>query len=367
MGGCSNVTRGTGLGVGTWPHLARAVQVSPDSVVWAAMANHRLRLVLAGVCLVASACTSPTTATTSPTTTGTTVPATTAPTSTTLVTPALSPLFLDYRYPVDGPELVLGWETYEEPVQLRYYELIGDCVADGGYDVLGHGIRDATDLGAPRGGWLFPDLAVLRDRGFEWGQTDPALNVVWTAYDPTLDSPGSVKIYLDLLQRNPDLGVPADEQAVGQLNSILWGCVMAASKATWGAGSGVSWISPDWVQTLSDMERTDDQVWFADTNALDCARQIDPVFASVSSLVEWFATLDGVSASMDDLDEAQTKRREWGQAYATCVERLVQVRTEKRLALRDKMIREQLPQLADQQAALDAWFEEVTRTPQEGL
>jgi hypothetical protein len=210
---------------------------------------------------------------------------------------------------------------------------------------------------------LFTNLEVLHDRGFQWEQTDPALNVVWTAQDPSVNNSDSMGIYLDLLQRNPDLGVPADEQAVGQLNSVLWGCVMAASKATWGAGSGVSGISQSWLQTLSDMERTDDQVWFADTNALDCARQIDPVFASVSTMVEWFATLDGVSASMDDVDEAQTKRREWGQAYATCVERLVQVRTEKRLALRDKMVREQLTQLADQQVALDAWFEEVTRTP----
>jgi hypothetical protein len=292
------------------------------------------------------------------------VPAGISTTSTTLVTPALSPLFLDYRYPVDGPELVLGWETYGEPVQLRYYELVGDCVADGGYEVLGSRIRDATDIGSPgSGGWLFTNLEVLHDRGFQWEQTDPALNVVWTAQDPSVNNSDSMGIYLDLLQRNPDLGVPADEQAVGQLNSVLWGCVMAASKATWGAGSGVSGISQSWLQTLSDMERTDDQVWFADTNALDCARQIDPVFASVSTMVEWFATLDGVSASMDDVDEAQTKRREWGQAYATCVERLVQVRTEKRLALRDKMVREQLTQLADQQVALDAWFEEVTRTP----
>jgi hypothetical protein len=282
--------------------------------------------------------------------------------STTVPAAGLSRAFVSYRYPVDGVEWQFGWRSYELPVQVRYYQLIGDCVTDGGYGELGGRIRNAKDIGFPGQGWLFPDLASLREHGFEWESTSPALNVIWTVYDPTQPNASAIAIYVDLFGRHPELGVSADEQTAAALNQVVWSCVRTASGETLERSDDPWGISPSWLATLSEMERTDDQVWFSAADALSCARLIDPVFSSASSLVDWFTILDGTTASMDDLQEAQKDRRRWGRAYGTCVERLVQVRTQKRLTLRDRMVTDQLAQLVEQQATLDAVVADVTGT-----
>jgi hypothetical protein len=286
--------------------------------------------------------------------------------STSASTEGLSAAFLGYMYPVDGSDWALGWRTYELPVQQRYFRLTGQCMENAGYRELGRALREAESSGFPSQGWLFPDLAELREHGFEWDQTDPALDVAFTAFDPsaTADALESgVSVYLDLLAKNPELGIPATGQAAVQLNKELWSCEVEASQQTIGADSPEG-VSQSWFVSLSRMETDDPDVSAAVTEAVACARQIDPAFSSVSSLVEWLATLDGVTASMTNLDEAQAARRTWGQAYAGCVEPLVDVRREKRLALREKLVNDQLPQLLAQQSELAARLSEMTGSNQ---
>jgi len=278
----------------------------------------------------------------------------------------LSAEFLAYRYPVDGAEWALGWRTYEAPIQQRYYRVMGACIEQAGYRALGRAVREAQNLGFLDQGWLFPNLARLRDRGFTWEQTDPALNVVWSVGDPSVvpegEETGALSVLMDMLSGNRQFGIPATLESARQLNVDAWSCTVEASEAVYGRLGDEMGMARSWQVTVQRMETDDPQIVAAAGDALVCAQQIDPLFADASSLVEWLAMLDGESINLGyggaSTEEVDAKRRAWGQAYGVCVEPLVEVRRRKRLVLREQIVNEQLPQLLEIQARLDAALDE---------
>ncbi|NOY56487.1 MAG: hypothetical protein GXP34_10940, partial [Actinobacteria bacterium] len=279
----------------------------------------------------------------------------------------LSAAFLAYRYPVDGADWALGWRTYELPIEKRFLRFLGACVVDAGYRALGRAVREAKNVGVPSEGWLFPDLDVLRQRGFEWDDADPALSVIGSVSDMSGVSAEEQDSSLDILrgdlERWPQFGIPATIDAARGLNDDVTACEVKAGDASYGRLEDADLgFARQWLFAVQRMETDDAEVSAAAGDALVCARQIDPLFADASSLVEWLAMLDGESINLDyggaSTEEVDAKRRAWGQAYGVCVGPLVEVRRRKRLVLREQIVNEQLPQLLEIQARLDAALDE---------
>jgi len=265
----------------------------------------------------------------------------------------LSAAFLAYAYPLDGGDLELGWRTFEEPLIRANMLDLGACLDAEGFRAVAQAFRESEST-PPREAWQFPDLARLRETGFN----TPAPGAAWNLMG-SLEPDGisdSQHPLLEDLARYPDLEIEATLQAANDLNAVLWSCVVGNPMAD--SFDHLHRLKADW---RAELHRLDEEPVVAETIPvfLDCVRAIDPLFADIEGVDQWWAAQTGQRINIEfDPDITQAEREatllEWGQGYSECVAPVAAARAAGRLAARQAHVDEDLAQLLEVQSRLNA-------------
>lgn len=264
----------------------------------------------------------------------------------------LSGSFLAFVYPLNADDLALGRRTFEEPLFRDNMLALGSCIEAEGFRDVAPAFREAT-LGAPGEAWQFPDLAHLRQQGFNTPPADAALDLMGSL-EPNAVITDSQHPLLQVLAQYPELGVGATLEAANDLNEVMWSCVKANQMTE--ALDNASQLMGRWRSELRRLDETP-AVAVEIMAFVECVRSIDPVFAGVADVDEWWATEFGQMINLDfdpDVSEAEFESEllRWGQGYADCVAPVVEVREKARLAARQKHVDEELVQLIEIQTNL---------------
>ncbi len=264
----------------------------------------------------------------------------------------LSAAFLAYVYPIDGDDLALGWRTFEVPLFRDNMRALGSCIEAEGFRQVATAFREAMP-GMPVEAWQFPNLVTLRALGFNTPPADVALDLTGSM-EPEAAITDSEHPLVQTLALHPELGVAPTIEAAVELNDVLWSCVVANQMTE--AFDHVYGLKASW---RSELHRLDETPALAAVIAgfVECVRIIDPVFADVADVWEWWSVEFGQRINLDfdpDVTEEEFAAElvRWGQAYADCVLPVTEAREEARLAARQKHVDEQLVQLLETQADL---------------
>lgn len=265
--------------------------------------------------------------------------------------------FLAFVMPIDARDLQVGRDSYAAADVMSFLLAVAGCAESKGYRTYADALRRSSVAEAPMEGWLFPDLAVLREHGFA---ADPSVTVGPDVLISSVDPPDEVEdvsLVRHLLSIHPEWGIP-EEDAV-QVNAVLYECQMEASTATTtDADVAVQGIQAEWLIALSEAE-LGSELAEAHEEFMVCLRGVDEVFAEAATVEEWFGLQFGAQINMletpgADQEEGLNVLREWGVAYADCAEPLVEARGPLRASMRTEEVDRQLVRLLEMQAALDS-------------
>jgi len=300
----------------------------------------------------------PVTGSSVPTSTSTSTPASTTSVATgsTSVGSGLSSEFLQAVFPVDGPEYYAGRSGFQVTDARFQMDFLADCIEPLGYREIAKATRELTLVYSYIDeAWRFPDLARLRDTGFN----DPPVSTVEDLWFSSMGSPPKNTIGVDsatdLLKRHPEWGVSPDQRDV--VVRDMGSCIdqyLQLKKAS--VFTLIARMSGEWFTTLDGLDE-EPAVQDLMGGVMACLQQVDPMFADAGDPQGWLAILDGRSATMSndvntDLDAYHQMLTEWGRGYADCVEPVVQARMPLRQAARSELVDSEYAQLLEVQTQL---------------
>lgn len=267
---------------------------------------------------------------------------------------ALSPAFIAYVFPLTGEEFSYGQRSYDSPFIRQIVLSMADCVETSGYDELAAGLR----LWSPPEvleAWQFPNLPRLAVRGLYREPGAPAMTILEDAAVGGSEFSTSHPLY-GTVQQFPEFGVPASVEEIERLATAIsacWGQVESPLDSPF-----LDSVRSSWRVTLHQLD-DEPSIASAIEEMMPCLWAIDGRMRDTQSPEEWFAAQLGIEISLaydPDVprDELDSQLVAWGQAYGDCVAPVEAARTPLRADERDRLVDEQLPQLLELQAELDA-------------
>ncbi len=296
------------------------------------------------------------------------------PSSPSSVGSGLSPEFVGTVFPIDAAEYAVGQTGFGVSFARVQFDFLAACADSLGYREIAEETRN-LDLYYPDPGeaWRLPDLARLREKGFDSRGSGDVQDIWFSSYgNPPKNTLGPDPATIEL-QTNPQWGLSAEQRDV--VVRDLAGCIDAFLNIDQPpVFQVVDQLSGDWLGTLDSLDQ-DPAIQQLIPDVMDCARRIDPAFADARDPQHWLTIETGRQATMDndintDWDVYHQTLIDWGRAWADCIEPVVTARLPLRTAARSERIDRDYPQLLELQDqlthALQQWKDAAEAAAHQG-
>lgn len=257
--------------------------------------------------------------------------------------------FLAFVTPLTGEEARLGYQTYLAPVQMGEFRELANCLDSGGYSTAASLLRSYTiPFGATGGfgGWLFPDLEVMRGGWTEW---DPSWNILFLTNHLLIPDPTPAQVAQGIqdlaleVSDSPEWGI--DPSQVEELLGLVYESCDVSNDEAASLAPLTFRLQREWEAAAQAIDESADVADVVDA-ALGCLSEVRPEFEGLTSAADYGARHEALLLTLDNMELSRISV-----AYAECMDPLVRLRTSRRLAERNAMVDQRLNELLGLQEA----------------